>query len=41
LYYPFIVPDKTLCNSTIFYCIAHYRIIERPLHRLFKEWLGI
>jgi exopolysaccharide production protein ExoZ len=25
----------------LFYCIAHYRIIERPLHQVFKQWLGI
>lgn len=25
----------------LFYCILHYRVIERPLHRLFKQWLGI
>ena len=25
----------------LFYCIAHYRIVERPLHNLFKKWLGI
>jgi len=25
----------------LYYSIMHYRIIERPLHRLFKKWLGI
>ena len=25
----------------LYYCIMHYRIVERPLHRLFKQWLGI
>jgi exopolysaccharide production protein ExoZ len=25
----------------LFYSIAHYRIIERPLHHLFKKWLRI
>ena len=25
----------------LYYCIAHYRIIERPLHRLFKKGLGV
>ena len=25
----------------LFYCIAHYRFIEKPLHKLFKKGLGI
>lgn len=25
----------------LYYSIVHYRIIERPLHHLFKKWLGI
>ena len=25
----------------LYYSTLHYRIIERPLHKLFKKWLGI
>ena len=32
-----------LCYAVLilFYCITHYRFMERPLHRLFKRWIGI
>lgn len=29
------------CLLILYYSMLHYRVIERPLHRLFKRWLAI
>jgi len=38
-----IVQLAFFCNAAfiLFYSMLHYRLIERRLHHLFKEWLGI